>query len=191
MKRIYTKTGDEGTTGIFGGARVPKDHVRVEAVGTIDELNAMIGIVRSLIPEEDPRQSKLFVIQTELMGTMSLVGTHSTLRANNPNLIPEEMPAFCEQWMDEMMEQMTDNGYFLLPGGTLVASHLHYARTIARRAERRLCTLHREDPLPSAILKFINRLSDLFFVMARFELRQLDKTEEKWKKFAYKRKTQA
>ncbi|MCI5560023.1 MAG: cob(I)yrinic acid a,c-diamide adenosyltransferase [Phocaeicola sp.] len=188
MKRIYTKTGDNATTGIFGGERVSKDCNRIEAVGTIDELNSMIGIIRSFIPDIDERQQRLFQIQAELMSVMSLVGTPSAIREQNPNKIDETLPEQCEMWMDEMMSQLVDNGYFLLPGGNVVSAHLQYARTLARRAERRLCTLHREDPVPSSILKLINRLSDLFFVMARFELQLSDKGEEKWKKFAYKQK---
>lgn len=190
MKRIYTKTGDNCMTGIFGGERVYKDDVRIETVGTIDELNSYIGIIRSSMKDDDERQKGLFTIQSTLMGVMSLVGTKADIRETNPNPLPVDMPTFCEQWMDEMMQQMTDNGYFLLPGGTPLSAQMQYARTIARRAERRLCTLHRIDPVPSEILQFINRLSDLFFVLARHELQQNGKEEEKWKLFAYKRKPQ-
>lgn len=188
MRKIYTRTGDEGTTGIHGGARVPKDDIRIEANGCLDELNALIGIVRSLLKEEDSWQELLFAIQLELMAVMSHVATPSAIRAQNPNPISDNMDRRCEQWMDDMMEQLTDNGYFIVPGGTPLAAQLQYARTVARRAERRLWTLHREDPLPVEILRFINRLSDLFFVMARFELQRQDWPEEKWKSFAYKRK---
>ena len=90
--------------------------------------------------------------------------------------------------MDEMMSQLEDNGYFILPGGTLLSAQLQYARAVARRAERRLWTLHRTDPVPQAILRFINRLSDLLFVMARFEMQRQQWPEEKWMSFAYKRK---
>ena len=88
--------------------------------------------------------------------------------------------------MDRMTAQLKDNACFLLPGGTPLAAQLQYARTVARRAERRLWTLHRKDPLPQEILRFVNRLSDLFFVMARFELDRQNWPEEKWKAFAYK-----
>lgn len=90
--------------------------------------------------------------------------------------------------MDRLMEQMEDNGYFILPGGTVVSAQLQFARAVARRAERRLWTLHKQDPLPSILLQYMNRLSDLFFVMARYEMQQQNWTEEKWQSFAYKRK---
>ena len=137
MKKVYTRTGDKGTTGIHGGARVPKDDIRIEANGCLDELNAVIGIVRS---------------------------------------------------MDAMTAGLKENGYFLLPGGTPVSAQLHFARTVARRAERRLWTLHRQAPLNEDILRFVNRLSDLFFVMARTEMQRQDWPEEKWQEFTYKRK---
>ncbi|MFV0545250.1 MAG: cob(I)yrinic acid a,c-diamide adenosyltransferase [Bacteroides sp.] len=188
MRRIYTRTGDEGTTGIHGGERVLKDDIRIEANGTIDELNAVIGIVRSLLPPEHDWQLLLQTIQTELMVVMSHVATPSAIRAANPNVLSDDLPTRCEQAMDEMMMQLTDNGYFILPGGTPLAAQLQFARTVARRAERRLWTLHRADELPMVILTLFNRLSDLFFVMARVELQQQEWPEERWQAFAYKRK---
>lgn len=188
MRKIYTRTGDNGTTGIHGGERVAKDNIRIEANGCVDELNAVIGIVRSLLPQEHEWQSLLFVIQKNLMAVMSHVATPSALRAKNPNVLPEDLVAMCEEAMDGLMMQLEDNGYFILPGGTPVSAQLQFARTITRRAERRLWTLHRQDELPEIILRFINRLSDLFFVMARYEMQQQNWTEEKWQSFAYKRK---
>lgn len=188
MRRIYTRTGDRGTTGIHGGERVPKDDIRIEANGTLDELNALIGIVRSLLPAEHEWQSLLFGIQKNLMTVMSLVATPAIKRADNPNELPLDLVTDCEKIMDGLMGQTVDNGYFILPGGTPVAAQLQYARTVARRAERRLWTLHRQDALPEAILQYLNRLSDLFFVMARYEVQQQNWTEDKWQSFAYKRK---
>lgn len=184
--KVYTKTGDNGTTGIHGGERVPKDDIRIEANGCIDELNSMIGIVRSMLPESNGWQDKLFAIQRELMVVMSHVATPSVIRDKNPNILDTELVTKCESWMDSMMSQLTDNGYFLVPGGTPLAAHLQYARTLARRAERRLWTLNRQDKLPQSILVLMNRLSDLFFVMARYELQQQSWPEEKWQSFAYK-----
>lgn len=189
MSRVYTKTGDKGTTGIWGGQRVEKDDVRIEAVGTIDELNAMLGVVRSFMSDDDSRQQRLFRIQTDLMAAMSLVGTPAELRANNQNALSDHVVEDCEEWMDEMMDEMQENGYFVLPGGTPVSAHLHLARTIARRAERRLHTLHRTDAVPEEVKRLINRLSDLFFVMARYDLHLNHFTEEKWKLFVYKSKS--
>ena len=188
MARIYTKTGDKGMTSIHGGERIPKDDIRIEANGCIDELNAQIGIIRSLAENNEMWQQKLHMIQLSLMETMSHVATPSSIRELNPNPLPVGMDKFCEQWMDEMGKELTDNGYFLLPGGTLLAAQLQFARTVARRAERRLWTLNRQDELPDIILRFINRLSDLFFLMARYELQSQNWKEEKWRKFTYKRR---
>lgn len=191
VRRIYTGTGDDGTTAIHGGHRVPKDDVRIEANGCMDELNSVIGLIRSLIPDSHPWQKKLFRIQQDTMVVMSRIATPSSEREKNPNPLPDGMSKYCESWMDEMMGQLTDNGYFLLPGGTPVSAQLHIARTIARRAERRLWSLNRKDKVEDEVLKFVNRLSDLFFVMARYEMQQQNWPEEKWQSFAYKRKAKA
>ena len=98
------------------------------------------------------------------------------------------MTVQCEQAMDAMMLRLEDNGYFLLPGGTQISAQLQFARAVARRAERRLWTLNREDSVPEDILRFINRLSDLFFVMARMEMQRQGWDEERWQAFAYQRK---
>lgn len=197
MKRIYTKTGDKGMTGIHGGARVPKDDIRIEANGCLDELNTVIGIVRSLLPPEDEWQELLHRIQRELMVVMSHVATPAALRdadperpgSGNPNpLHAAELTTLCEQAMDEMMLELEDNGYFLLPGGTQASAQLQFARAVARRAERRLWTLNRQDAVPQDILRFINRLSDLFFIMARMEMQRQGGDEERWQAFAYKRR---
>ncbi len=188
MRKIYTRTGDEGMTGIHGGERVPKDDIRIEANGCLDELNTLFGVIRSMLPETDGWQEKLYFIQRNMMIVMSHVATPSAIRDRNPNELPQDLDKFCEDWMDEMMPQIEDNGYFILPGGTPLAAQLQYARAVARRAERRLWTLDRTDVVPREILRFINRLSDLLFVMARFEMQRQQWQEEKWLKFSYKRK---
>lgn len=188
MKRIYTRTGDRGTTGIHGGERVEKDDIRIEANGTIDELNAVIGIIRSLLPQTHDWQRLLHTLQRELMVVMSHLATPSAIRDKNPNSLSPHLATFCEQEMDAMTAELKENGYFLLPGGTPVSAQLQFARTVARRAERRLWTLNRQDAVPEEILSFINRLSDLFFVMARYDMQQQDWPEERWQSFAYKTK---
>lgn len=167
---------------------MPKDDIRIEANGCLDELNALLGIIRSLLPETDEWQQKLYFIQRNLMVVMSHVATPSAFRAQNPNELPQDLDKFCEEWMDEMMLQLEDNGYFILPGGTPLSAQLQYARAVARRAERRLWTLHRKETVSQEILRFVNRLSDLLFVMARFEMQRQQWPEEKWQSFAYKRK---
>lgn len=198
MARIYTKTGDDGTTGIHGGGRVPKDDPRVEAVGALDELNCHLGIVRSMLlhgddpagnPDPDPaddRQTGLHRIQREMMTVMSLVATPSALRANNPNVLDPDLEKFLEEWIDALMARCPDRNYFVLPGGTPVAARLQLARAVARRAERRLWTLHRIDPLPEAVLRTVNRLSDLLFALAREDMQRADLPEELWQSFSYK-----
>ncbi len=182
--RIYTRGGDKGKTGIHGGQRVDKDCIRIEANGCMDELNSMIGVVRSLLPAAHQWQELLFRIQSEIMVVMSHVATPSDIRDKNPNALDMDIVSFVEKQIDTLALHIDDkNNYFILPGGTPVSAHLHVARTIARRSERRLWTLNREDELPPIILQFVNRLSDLFFMMARYEMLQQDYTEEKWRRF--------
>lgn len=116
MKRIYTRSGDTGFTRIHGGDRVPKDDIRIEANGCIDELNTIIGIVRSMLPVEHEWQMFLFSIQRNLMVVMSHVATPSSTRDKNPNALPSDMVTACEEMMDRLTSQMEDNGYFILPG---------------------------------------------------------------------------
>lgn len=186
MNRIYTKTGDTGTTGIHGGERVPKDDIRIEANGCIDELNSLLGVVRANLEQSHPWQDTLHILQIRLMAIMSHVATPSSKRDINPNILPPDLVAMCEKVMDELSSQMEDGRHFILPGGTLVSANLHLARSVCRKAERRLWTLNREDELPQIILQFFNRLSDLLFVMARYDMWQQGWTEERWQAFAYK-----
>jgi len=188
MSRIYTRTGDTGTTGIHGGTRVPKDDIRIEANGTLDELNCHIGVIRSMLrgAERTSLDEVFHSIQKNLMTVMSLVATPSGERSNNPNRLPENLVADCEALMDRLTETVSPSLHFLLPGGTPLAAQLQLARAVCRRAERRLWTLNRQDPVPEDILQYINRLSDLLFVLARCELARQDWPEERWKAFAYK-----
>lgn len=186
MKRIYTRSGDKGMTRIHGGERVPKDDIRIEANGCLDELNTVLGMIRAFLAPSHEWQSLLCNIQRNLMIIMSHVATPSAIRSQNPNIIPQNMVEVCEQTLDELTGQITDNHYFILPGGTQVSAHLQFARVVCRRAERRLWTLNRSDELPELILCYINRLSDLFFVMARYEMSQQQSSEERWQSFSYK-----
>jgi len=187
--KIYTRGGDSGKTGIHGGQRVEKDDIRIEANGTLDELNAELGLIRTMIGEEHEFQEILFYIQRALMVVMSHVATPSSLRDRNPNPLPEEPDLYCERQIDRFSEAIQQpSAYFILPGGTPVSARCHLARAIARRAERRLWTLHKQDELPAVILRFVNRLSDLLFVMARYEMNREGAEEERWQKFLYKKK---
>jgi ATP:cob(I)alamin adenosyltransferase len=181
--KIYTRRGDGGLTGIRGGQRVAKDDVRIEANGALDELNAQIGVVRSLLPVWHEWQELLRIIQREIMAVMSHVATPSHLRDRNPHVLDSDLTTLCERLIDTMTAQMDDTAHFVLPGGVPAAAQLHLARTVARRAERRLWTLHRTDPLPDSVMPFVNRLSDLFFIMARHEMQRFNKPEERWQPF--------
>ena len=164
MKQIYTRSGDEGMTSLREGVRVPKESLRIEVNGCIDELNALLGIVRTLLPDEGEEDALLKAVQRELMVVMSHIAT-PTGYTNPKPLRTEVLIATFEQTMDRWMASGPPVG-FVLPGGTPLAAHLHFARTVARRAERRLWSLHREAPIESSILRFVNRLSDLLFSMA-------------------------
>ena len=179
MNKIYTKTGDEGMTSIRGGIRVPKDHPRIEANGALDELNAMLGVARTLMLTDDDRQALLTEIIHELMRVMSHVAT-PVGKTNPRTLHVVELTAKMEQLIDEVQAKTTSSRHFILPGGTPLSAHLQWARTVCRRAERRLWTLHREELLNPDILKFINRLSDALFAMARDEMERAGYAEEEF-----------
>lgn len=187
--KIYTRGGDRGKTGIHGGQRVDKDDIRIEANGTLDELNAAIGVIRALAGEGHEWQEMLFYLQRSLMVVMSHVATPAALISQNPNVLPADLDAYCEEQIDSLNGAMRhDSTHFILPGGTLLSAQCHMARTIARRAERRLWTLNRKDAVEPLILRFINRLSDLLFVMARCEMDKQGAEEERWQAFLYKKK---
>lgn len=187
--KIYTRGGDKGKTGIHGGQRVDKDDIRIEANGDLDELNSAIGMLRAMIEEKHEWQDMLFYIQRTLMVVMSHVATPALLRSKNPNVLPADPDVYCERQIDRLNDAVRHpSTYFILPGGTLVSAQCQMARTIARRAERHLWTLNRKDEVPETILRFVNRLSDLFFVMARYEMDQEGAEEERWQAFLYKKK---
>ena len=143
---------------------MPKESLRIEVNGCIDELNALLGIVRTLLPDEGEEDALLKAVQRELMVVMSHIATPPGYTNPKP-LRTEVLIATFEQTMDRWMAAGPPVG-FVLPGGTPLAAHLHFARTVARRAERRLWSLHRKAPIESSILRFVNRLSDLLFSMA-------------------------
>jgi len=186
--KIYTKKGDTGTTGLFGGSRVPKDDIRVECIGTLDEVNSSIGLLRVQLGTEHPWQSRLHKIQKDMMDMMSHLARPSDAKKINNNPIPEDGAAFCETWIDELEAAMTSpSDYFLLPGGNQVSALCHLVRTQMRRGERRLVPLMRADAVHPAIPAYINRLSDLFFTLSRAEMDKAGVAEEKWQLFLYKR----
>lgn len=189
--KIYTRKGDKGTTGVFGGKRESKDSARIECIGTWDEVNSTIGLLRSKLGETHEWQPNLHRIQKDMMNMMSHLARPSDSKKINPNPEPKDGAEFCEAWIDEMESKMSSpSDYFLLPGGNEISALCHMCRTQVRRGERTMVTLMNEDPdcVYDYIASYINRMSDLFFMMARFEMDRHGVAEEKWNLFLYKRK---
>ena len=186
--KIYTRSGDKGTTGLYDGTRVPKTDARIEALGDLDEVNSTIGLLRSKLDVDHAWQDGLYRIQKEMMDSMSHVATPSTSPRANKLPLPEDSEKWLEDWMDAIEEDISSpSEYFLLPGGDEISSLCHVVRTQMRRAERRLLALHQQDPVPQCILIFINRLSDLFFKLSREHMDKSEIEEERWHLFRYKR----
>ncbi len=180
--KIYTKTGDAGDTGLFGGGRVPKDDVRVEAYGDVDELNAVIGVVRAQSPF--PRIDDLLLsIQRDLFSIGALLATPDRAKMeqhlSKANLDSARISVL-ERAIDSCEADLDPLKSFILPGGTEKAAALHFARTVCRRAERRVVTLGRETPLPDLVVIYLNRLSDLLFMLARLANRTGGSGEVAW-----------
>ena len=181
--KIYTKTGDDGSTGLVGGTRVKKYDVRLEAYGTVDELNAVIGVIRSYNLPENVAEI-LVEIQNKLFNIGSRLATDEKGEEFTQKLsITEKHISFLEKAIDEMEEELPELTHFILPGGDLAAAQCHVARTVCRRAERRILEFAENEKVQTEILKYINRLSDYLFVLAR-KLSASSGIEEKpWKQF--------
>ena len=180
--KIYTRTGDEGDTGLFGGGRVGKDDPRVEAYGAVDELNAALGWARSaeLMPRID---EVLAPIQRDLFAIGALLATpdHEKMREQLLKArIDDERIAELERAIDAGEVELEPLKAFIMPGGTPKAAALHVARTVCRRAERRVVTLQRTIALPQLAVIYLNRLSDLLFVLARVANRRAGAGEVTW-----------
>ncbi len=185
--KIYTRRGDEGETGLLGGDRVPKSDLRVEAYGTVDELNAAVGLARSLAREagedllEDGRFKK---IQDDLFAVGARLAAADPERAREKGLVPDFPPGRVEDleaWIDELDAELPELDAFLLPGGSPAAAQLHAARTVCRRAERAVVRLARErEELADVVLPYLNRLSDLLFTLARAANRRAGAPETEW-----------
>jgi cob(I)alamin adenosyltransferase len=178
--KIYTKTGDTGETSLLGGARVPKDHVRVAAYGDVDETNAAIGSVRVLA--EAPLDRLLFGIQKDLfaIGARLADPTRQVVARRAKAAVTAAHVRRLERAIDAREDELAPLRCFVLPGGTPTASLLHQARTVCRRAERSVVTLAREAHVDPTILVYLNRLSDLLFVLARFENHRAGVDEPRW-----------
>lgn len=182
MSRIYTRTGDEGETGLFGGGRVPKHHARVRAYGEVDELNAAVGWARARLPaDQDEIRQRLGVVQADLFTLGAHLATPGDARSRGhiPPL-PEDRAAEMERWIDEAEEELSPLRSFILPGGSEAGAALHLARTVCRRAERAVVALGDAADVEPAILVYLNRLSDLLFDLARLANHRAGVPETPW-----------
>ena len=165
--RVYTRTGDDGTTGLIGGTRVKKYDLRLEAYGTVDELNSWIGLIRSQEIDSDD-QHDLIEIQNKLFVIGSILATDSAKAdAHEKTLCCADDISFLEKRMDQILDKLPPLTNFLLPGGSNAVSYCHLARTVCRRAERRAYQLASETPVSNEVLKYLNRLSDYLYVLSR------------------------
>jgi cob(I)alamin adenosyltransferase len=178
MARIYTKTGDKGETGLMGGARVSKDSIRVRAYGDIDELNAVLGMARGSTKDEEI-SSILGVLQRDLFtlgADLASPGDESRVVSRITNV----MTAKLEENIDNLQQDLPPLRAFILPGGAETGALLHFARTVARRAERSIVALSKAEKINENVIPYMNRLSDLLFVMARFANHHEEQNEVEW-----------
>ncbi len=180
MARIYTKTGDKGETSILGGTRLPKSHLRIEAYGNVDELNAYIGLLRDL-PEHHTRFDILLDIQHKLFVIGSLLAADPERNKMELPQLEEEAITTLEKLIDDINERTPPMRYFILPGGHISISHTHVARCICRRAERAVVALHQQQAVDERIIRFLNRLSDYLFALCRLLHVELNIEETPWK----------
>ena len=191
ITRVYTRTGDKGQTGLAGGQRVPKDHPRIETCGTVDELNSVVGLVRAFnrplmkrLPQARTLETELHRIQNRLFDIGGLLATLSKDQKRfkkMPRIASEEV-VHLEKLMNACQEDLKPLKEFVLPTGGPVTAFLHLARTVSRRAERLCVRLNRKERIDPEILKYLNRLSDAFFVLARWMGRAQGEPETLWER---------
>jgi cob(I)alamin adenosyltransferase len=176
LTRIYTRTGDDGTTALVGGERRPKDAARIEAYGTVDELSSALGAARA-----GGVQERLERPLAEIQNTLFHLGAELATPGGGPGpRVEARHVEALERLMDDLAEELEPLANFVLPGGTPTAAFLHVARTVCRRAERRLVSLARQEEVGDQALIYLNRLSDALFVMARWENRRAGRDDVLW-----------
>ena len=180
ITKVYTRTGDDGTTGLGTGRRVPKDSPRIEAYGTVDELNSHIGVALAA-RVHDPVAAALATIQNELfhLGSDLCIPEEDKERLPAPKIEERHVLAL-EKLMDTLSGELSPLENFILPGGSKAAAALHVARTVCRRAERRVLTLSRQERIGPHAIAYLNRLSDALFVMARYENQRSGLADPLW-----------
>lgn len=179
--KIYTKTGDDGSTALIGGKRVKKHHIRIESYGTVDELNSWLGLIRDQEIDKSLHVDLVY-LQNRLFVIGALLATAPNKKQGFTTLPPLETSDV--EWLENHIDQMTENlapmTHFILPGGHTVVSYCHIARTVCRRAERISALLYENEPFDKIVLVFLNRLSDYLFVLARKLSQELQVEEIKW-----------
>lgn len=178
--RVYTKTGDKGETSLIGGTRLPKQHIRIEAYGTVDELNSFIGVVRDQSIDEHSK-TVLIEIQDRLFTLGSLLAADPVKNKMKLPEVKEEDIVFLEKEIDKMDEVLPEMKHFVLPGGHQAVSFCHVARCVCRRAERATLKLAENEKVDEIIYKYLNRLSDYLFVLSRKLAHDLKVEETPWK----------
>ena len=189
INRVYTRTGDDGTTGLVGGARVEKDSIRIESYGTIDELNSIVGLARVYNEEkldEGPVHRRLDSIlrrvQEELFDLGSELATPGDLTYDSMHRVSNDEVEAIEAVIDECQQDLEPLKSFILPGGGKIGAQLHQCRTVCRRAEREILRLSRQETVSEWLVKYVNRLSDLFFVLARWVAKNTGEKEYLWQR---------
>ena len=179
--KIYTKTGDKGSTALFGGARVPKNHIRIESYGTVDELNSYVGLVRDSLTDEQVRDA-LKEIQDRLFTLGAILATDPSKDPNKlktPDLHDSDVQ-FLESEIDRMEGKVAPLKTFILPGGHPTVSYCHIARCVCRRAERMTVALNENEPVLVVVMQYLNRLSDYLFMLGRYVAVLLEVKEVPW-----------
>jgi cob(I)alamin adenosyltransferase len=189
ITRVYTRTGDRGETSLVGGQRVPKDSPRIVAYGTIDELNAIVGIARTFNEERRAEGEQhrwlddvLRKIQNELFDLGSELATPPGAEYEGMFKVGETQVTALERLMDDCQKELAPLKSFTLPGGGRINAYLHQARTVCRRAEREILKLSRTEPVSEWALRYVNRLSDAFFVLSRWVAKRLGEKEYLWER---------
>lgn len=177
--KIYTRTGDDGTTGLLGPGRVPKHAPRVEAYGAVDELNACLGVARALDHERWASEA-LAGVQADLFALGAELAAPDPAAIAGTRLADERVSAL-ERWIDAMEAELPPLGNFILPGGSPLGAELHRARTVCRRAERRVTALAVSEPVAGTTVRYLNRLADLLFVLARWCNQRAGVAETMWR----------
>jgi cob(I)alamin adenosyltransferase len=195
INKVYTRTGDRGETALVGGKRVPKDSLRIEAYGAIDELNSIVGLARVFNEESlDAGEAHQFLdevlcrLQDELFDLGSELATPPEFFQQGMYRVGDQEIDRLEKLMDKCQKDLEPLASFVLPGGGRVGAYLHQCRTVCRRAEREILRLSREEEINPEVIKYVNRLSDLFFVLSRWIAKQTGEQEYLWQRGLQSRK---